>query len=74
MAWRPWRGIVTRDGWKYVALEGQPLYLYDLNEDPYEFVNLALDRRYSEKRLELQTKLEDWIKKTGDTFKLPIIN
>ena len=21
---RPWRGIVTDDGWKYVCLEGQP--------------------------------------------------
>ena len=24
---RPWRGIVTRDGWKYAVLEGQPLFV-----------------------------------------------
>ncbi|MEM7807414.1 MAG: sulfatase, partial [Planctomycetota bacterium] len=35
---RPWRGLVTRDGWKYVCLEHQPWLLFNLNDDPYEQV------------------------------------
>ena len=32
----PWRGIVTRDGWKYVCLAGTPYLMFNLNEDPLE--------------------------------------
>jgi arylsulfatase A-like enzyme len=68
---RPWRGVVTRDGWKYVALEGQPWLLFNLNEDPYEQANLALDRRYARERTRLQERLAQWISDTGDAFPLP---
>jgi len=68
---RPWRGVVTRDGWKYAALEGQPWLLYNLNEDPYEMANLALDGRYRAQRKKLQDRLAAWIHDTGDTFRLP---
>ena len=68
---RPWRGIVTRDGWKYAILEGQPWMLFNLNEDPYELVNLAQVRGHREQRQKLQAELESWIKRTGDTFTLP---
>jgi arylsulfatase A-like enzyme len=68
---RPWRGIVSRDGWKYVALEGQPWLLFNLNEDPYERVNLALDIRYAPERRRLQDRLAAWIADTGDEFQLP---
>lgn len=30
----PWRGIVTREGWKYVALPGEPWMLFNLKDDP----------------------------------------
>jgi arylsulfatase A-like enzyme len=70
---RPWRGIVTRDGWKYACLEGQPWMLFDLNEDPYEQANLALNLAYSAKRRELQDRLARWIADTGDHFELPDI-
>ena len=70
---RPWRGIVTQDGWKYAALEGQPWLLYNLNEDPYELANHALDGRYKAERRRLQERLARWISETGDTFKLPEI-
>ncbi len=68
---RPWRGIVTADGWKYAALEGQPWLMYHLEEDPYELVNLALDGRFRAQRKKLQDRLAGWIADTGDSFNLP---
>jgi arylsulfatase A-like enzyme len=76
---RPWRGIVTRAGppwearWKYVVLEGQPWLLFNLSEDPYELVNLALNTRYRQERRQLQERLTQWITDTGDTFDMPTI-
>ena len=70
---RPWRGLVTNDGWKYVVLEGQPWLMYNLNDDPYELANLALDGRFKQERQNLQDKLMDWITRTGDMFELPEI-
>ena len=68
---RVWRGVVTRDGWKYVCLEHQPLMLFNLNEDPYEMANLAYLDAFNDKRAELQALLADWIERTGDAFPLP---
>lgn len=68
---RPWRGIVTDDGWKYVCLEGQPWLLFNLNEDRYEQANLAHNSAFRTKRRELQERLAKWIAETGDEFPLP---
>ncbi len=68
---RPWRGIVTRDGWKYICLEHQPWMLFNLNDDPYEQQNLAHTSRAWNKRRELQLQLQDWIERTDDEFALP---
>jgi arylsulfatase A-like enzyme len=68
---RPWRGVVTRDGWKYVALEAHPWLLYNLNEDPFEQANLALNPRFRAERRKLQERLAAWISDTGDQFALP---
>lgn len=70
---RPWRGVITRDGWKYVVLEGQPMMLYNLNEDPYEFVNMAYNPVFAAQRRRLQDRLAGWINDTGDQFLLPEI-
>ncbi|MEM7537638.1 MAG: sulfatase [Chloroflexota bacterium] len=70
---RPWRGLVTRDGWKYVALEGQPWMLHNLNEDPYEQANLAYNTAFGVERRRLQDRLAAWIADTGDAFQLPDI-
>ena len=45
--------------------------MFDLNEDPYETVNLAFQHSYLEKRKELQTELADWIDRTDDDYVLP---
>lgn len=68
---RAWRGVVTRDGWKYVCLEGQPWLLFNLNEDPYELANHAHNSRYGHKRRQLHDRLGEWVRATGDAFALP---
>ena len=70
---RPWRGVVTADGWKYVVLEGQPWLLFNLNEDPFELANHAFNTRYRQERKRLNDRLAQWIVDTGDSFKLPEI-
>jgi arylsulfatase A-like enzyme len=70
---RTWRGIRTRDGWKYVCLEGQPLLMVNLNEDPYELENLAYRPEAKAKRAELSAELQAWIERTDDSFVLPEI-
>jgi len=68
---RPWRGIVTDDGWKFVCLEGQPWLMFNLKDDPYEQQNLAFNTIHREKRKNLFDRLRRWIEETGDTFTLP---
>lgn len=70
---RPWRGVVTVDGWKYAVLEGQPWMMYNLNEDPYELANLAHNTRFATERRRLHARLAAWIEQTGDHFALPAL-
>ncbi len=67
----PWRGIVTADGWKYVAVTDQPMLLFNLNEDPYEHCNLAWHAHARARRQELNQRLARWVQDTGDDFRLP---
>lgn len=69
---QPWRGVVTTDGWKYVAISGQPWLLYDLNTDPYEQCNLVFHSHARGRRQALQERLARWIEETGDAFTLPV--
>jgi arylsulfatase A-like enzyme len=68
---KAWRGVVTKDGWKYVCFEGMAWLLFDLNEDPYEQVNLAHNSIFARKRKQLNDRLREWIVSTGDSFALP---
>jgi arylsulfatase A-like enzyme len=68
---RPWRAVVTRDGWKYACLEHQPWLMFNLNEDPYELVNLAHNTRFGAERKRLHDRLAAWVSDTGDEFPLP---
>ncbi|HML48910.1 MAG TPA: sulfatase-like hydrolase/transferase, partial [Clostridia bacterium] len=70
---RAWRGLVTRDGWKYVCLERTPWLLFNLNEDPYEWANMALNTAYDGVRKRLHDRLRAWIADTEDAFDLPEI-
>ena len=68
---KAWRGVVTRDGWKYVCQEGTDWLLHNLREDPYELANYAHDHVFREARQRCHDLLTQWIEKTGDTFPLP---
>lgn len=68
---KPWRGIVTRDGWKYVCFESVAWLMFDLSRDPYELVNVAHNPAYAGKRKLLNDRLKKWIVDTGDKFALP---
>lgn len=67
----PWRGIVTRDGWKYVCQPHGVMHCFNLNEDPYEEVDLAHHFDGHAARLRLQPLLRDWLDRLGDPFPLP---
>ncbi len=68
---KPYRGVVTADGWKYVAFEGVSWLLYNLNEDPYEQANLAHNNRYRAERKRSIERVRQWAADTGDKFTLP---
>lgn len=68
---KPWRGVVTRDGWKLVCQPGHDWLLHNLNDDPYELANLAHDTAFQPQRRRLLERLQRWITETGDTFALP---
>jgi arylsulfatase A-like enzyme len=68
---KPWRGIVTKDGWKYVCFGGISWLMFHLAEDPYEQVNLAHNPKYRAERRKLIARLRQWVADTGDKFSLP---
>ncbi len=68
---KPWRGVATRDGWKYVCLENTSWLMFNLNEDPYEQANLAFNNRYRAERKKLIARLKQWVADTGDRFAVP---
>ena len=68
---RPYRGLVTRDGWKYVCFEGAPWVMFNLNEDPYEQANLAHNNAFKAERQKLSARLKQWVADTGDRFEIP---
>ncbi|HTB13454.1 MAG TPA: sulfatase [Bryobacteraceae bacterium] len=67
----PYRGLVTRDGWKYVCFENRSWLQFNLNEDAYEEVNLAQMDRYRPERKKLIARLKQWVADTGDKFAIP---
>jgi arylsulfatase A-like enzyme len=68
---RTYRGVVTADGWKYVAFEGTSYLMYNLNEDPYEQVNLANNNRFRTERKRLIDRVRQWSADVDDPFLLP---
>lgn len=66
----PYRGLVTKEGWKLVSFENQPWLLFNLNEDPYEQRNLAFNNQYAAERKKLTARLRQWVADTGDKFSL----
>ena len=67
----PYRGVVTRDGWKYACFANQSWMLFNLNEDPYELANLAQNAKYKAERRKLIARLKQWVADTDDKFAIP---
>lgn len=68
---RPWRGVVTRDGWKYACTPGNDWLLFDTANDPYEQANCVYDLSFQEQKERCHALLAHWIEATGDRFPLP---
>jgi arylsulfatase A-like enzyme len=68
---KPWRGVVTDDGWKYTCFENVSWAMFNLSEDQYEQVNLAHNSKYRAERKKLIGLLNSWIDQTGDAFPVP---
>jgi arylsulfatase A-like enzyme len=68
---KPYRGLVTKDGWKYVCFENTSWLMFNLNEDPYEQANLAHNNRYRTERKRLIARLRQWLQDTDDRFDIP---
>jgi arylsulfatase A-like enzyme len=68
---KPWRAVVTADGWKYVCFPGCSWLMFDLNSDPYEMHNMAHDTKRKARRQELIARMKKWVADTGDDFDVP---
>jgi len=63
-----YRGIVTRDGWKFCRTPEGPWLLFDLNDDPFEMNNLARTPRAHKHLQWLDGRLNAKLEETGDAF------
>ena len=72
-----WRGVRT-ERWLYARWhdQGGRRLLIDLSADRPEMNNLAGDESYSRQEEQMEGRLQEWLKKTGDPFdtgkRLPI--
>jgi arylsulfatase A-like enzyme len=62
-----WRGVRTAR-YMYARHQDAPWVLYDLEQDPYELNNLAVDPAAAAVREEMEQRLAEWMKKTGDSW------
>ena len=68
---KAWRGLVTRDGWKYTCFGNTSWVLFNLNEDSYEQANLAHNNTFKAKGKKLIKRWKQWVADTGDPFAIP---
>src|SRR5262249_33919688 len=64
---KPWRGVRT-ERFMYARTQEAPWVLYDLEADPDERHNLALDSAHVGLRDRMESLLADWMKRTGDSW------
>lgn len=64
-----WRGVRTQR-YMYARYRDKPWVLYDLEKDPYEMENLADDPAAASLVAEMDTSIEGWMRKTGDSWGL----
>jgi len=64
---RAWRGVRTKR-YTFARFRDEDWLLYDNKLDPYQKRNLIYNSEYKPLRDELNTKLDQWLKKTNDPF------
>ncbi|MXZ03488.1 MAG: sulfatase-like hydrolase/transferase [Chloroflexi bacterium] len=69
----PHRVIITSDGWKLNLAVGDFCELYNLNDDPYETINLFYDEQHGEIALDLARRIRAWQDRNNDRLALPDI-
>ncbi len=62
-----WRGVRTQR-YMYARYVDRPWVLYDLDEDPYQMNNLASDPAAASLVSEMDGRINDWMKRTGDSW------
>ena len=62
-----WRGVRT-ERYMYARYREQPWLLYDLERDPYEMRNLALEASARGLLAGMEKKLAHWMEQTGDRW------
>ncbi|WP_435020611.1 sulfatase family protein [Tundrisphaera sp. TA3] len=63
----PWRGVRT-EHFMYARSEDGPWVLYNIKADPYERSNMAHVPGSAHLLHEMEVKLADWMRKTGDAW------
>ena len=53
----------------YVRWPDRPRFLYDMEKDPYQLHTLVNEPAAAAVMKELDQKLEDWMRRTGDSWK-----
>ena len=71
---KPWRAVVTTDGWKYACTPNNDWLLFNTIEDPFEQANHIFNIKYQPEKERCQKLLSEWITTTGDQFQLPDIS
>ena len=71
---KAWRGVLMRDGWKYVCTPGNDWLLFDTANDPYEQSNRIYDTQTQAEKQRCHERLARWLADTGDRFDLPDIS
>lgn len=71
---KSWRGVLMRDGWKYVCTPGSDWLLFNTRDDPYEMANVCHDIAFQQQKERCHRRLAQWIAETGDEFDLPDIH
>ncbi len=60
--------MIRKKGYKYNLCRTHGEELYDLENDPSEIVNIALDEKHAKAKADLAAKLERWMRQHDDPF------
>jgi len=62
-----WRGVRTQR-YMYARFRERPWVLFDLASDPFELKNLAEDPGAGQILAEMEARLKEWMRRTGDSW------